>query len=879
MDGLIRDIRHALRLLWGNRGFAVAALVTIGLGVGGTTAVFSVVYGVLLRPLPYVDAGGLVRLWEEHPGANAPLSGAILSEPTYHAWLRGALTLDGLGAFRVSDSTLADVEGGGPGPVAGGVAGAAAAGRTVGAPQRVRVARVTGSMFQLLRVSPVAGRFFGEAESRVGAAPVAVLGYGTWRDRFGGDAGVIGRTVVVDGVAQQIIGVVPQGFTFPSRESGVPDASREVAVYAPLDVPAMDPAAKVIGIVSAVGRLRPGATVAQAEAEGTAYARSVDRPFAELVYGRGAPVEVRVRPIAEQMTMRVRPALLVLAVGIGLVLFVACANVANLFLSRGADRARELAVRAALGADRRRLLRQLLTESLVVALAGGLLGMFLGWALTAAVPALAPSGFPRLDDIHVDTWFVLIAVLAAVVVGTISGILPALRSSRVDLVAAMRAGDGRSTTVAGSRARRVLLIIEAALAVVLLIGATLLARSFATLVHVDAGYDATNVLTAVAQLPSAAAPRAATASPASATAAAAAGAPANAGAATVQGSGTTAREVQFAFSVLERVRALPGVRAAGAGSMSPFGSSISSSGFVLPGMTMADGQPLVARALQAVITPGYAEALGLRLKAGRFLRAEDATASTIAMLVNDTFATMYLSDGRPVVGRRFAGMFPRILGRSDAVVEIVGVVGDSLPDALDAQPQPQIFVPAGTGFRMGAGTFVIKTADDPRAIAPRLREIVRQVEPAATLDRVAPLTDKVADSVSQPRFAALVLASFALLALALAVTGLYAVLAYNVAQRRREIGLRAALGATRGDLVRMVVREGLTVTVIGLASGVALASLLTRAMRGLLFGVTPLDSVAFSAAPLLLLIVAAAACLIPARRAAALDPASVLKAE
>jgi putative ABC transport system permease protein len=501
-------------------------------------------------------------------------------------------------------------------------------------------------------------------------------------------------------------------------------------------------------------------------------------------------------------------------------------------------------VRAALGADRRRLLRQLLTESLVISLAGGLGGMFLGWILTSAVPALAPAGFPRLDDIHVDTGFVLIAAFAAIAVGTISGILPALRSSRVDLVSAMRVGDARSIGASGTRARHLLLIVEATFAVVLLVGATLLGRSFESLVHVDGGYDASHVLTADIHLP------------------------------------RTARTntTPMATAVLDRVRALPGVRAAGAGSMSPFGAVINSSGFALPGMTTPDGRPVIARALEAVITPGYAEALGLRLEDGRFLQADDATASIIAMLVNETFATMYLSDGRPVVGRRFTGMFPGILGRTDAVVEIVGIVRDVLPDALDGRPQPQIYLSTSSGLSP-LPTLAIKTTGDPVAVAAALREIVREVEPAAALDRVSPLADKVSDSLAQPRFAALVLASFALLALTLATTGLYAVLAYTVARRRREIGLRAALGATRGDLVWLVLREGLGVTAIGLASGVLLASLLTGAMRGLLFGVTPLDGVAFSAAPLLLLIVATAACLIPARRAAALDPAGVLKAE
>jgi putative ABC transport system permease protein len=822
MDTLVRDIRHALRVLAGNRGFALAALLTIALGVGGTTAVFSVVDGVLLRPLPYPDAGALVRLWEEHPGANAPLKGPLLSTQTYHAWKAAPATVEGVGAFRYGDSPV----------IAGDREG----------PEQRRVARVTPSVFGLLRVSPLVGRFFGDAEAGASAAPVAVLGEGFWRDRFAADPHVIGRTLTIDGVVHQIIGIAPPGFVFPARESGGPDPMRAVAVYTPLEVPPIDPSAKVIGITSAIARLRPGVTPLQAAAEGTSLARAVNRPLAELVYGRGGPVEVRARPIGEQMTARVRPALLVLAVGIVLVLCVACANVANLFLSRGADRARELAVRAALGADRRRLLQQLLTESLVLSLAGGGLGLLLGWMLTRAVPAVAPAGFPRLDDIQVNASFVLVALLAAVFVGTLSGILPALRGSRVDLAAVMQTSSGRTVGHASHGARRALLIVEAALAVVLLVGATLLGRSFETLLNVDAGYDRANVLTADISMP-------------------------------------RGEQMFPSTQVLQRLRALPGVRAAGAGTMVPFGRTLDVSGFPLPGITGPDGKPLLARALQGIITPGYAEALGLRLQAGRFPRDDDATTPTINMIVNESFARTFLADGRGVVGRRFTGIFPNLLKRTDAVAEIVGLVADMLPDALDAQPQPQIYLPVGEAFTAQSPTLVVKTSGDPVAIAPLLRAIVREAEPSAAVDRVVALETKVVDSMGESRFAALVLGSFALLALILAVTGLYAVLAYHVAQRRRELGVRAALGATRPDLVWLILREGLIVTIAGLVAGLALAAIVTRAMGSLLFGVTPLDAVAFSAAPALLLIVAIIACLIPARRAATLDPARVLRAD
>jgi predicted permease len=550
--------------------------------------------------------------------------------------------------------------------------------------------------------------------------------------------------------------------------------------------------------------------------------------------------------MVDQMTMRVRPALMVLTAGITLVMLIVCANVATLFLSRGSDRGRELAIRAALGAARTRLVRQILTESLVIALLGGGLGILVGASLTAALPALAPTDFPRLDAIDVDATFLIVAALAAVSVGMTAGIMPAFRASRLELSVSMRAGGARSGGAAGGRMRRALVAVEAALAVVLLVGAALLARSFVELLRVDAGYDPAHVLTADVRLPAAA--------------------------------GTEPRQSQQAISILERLRTIPGVHAAGAGDMAPFGSMLSSFGFTLPGVTSNDGAPVVATALRAIVTPGYAEALGMRLNEGRWFRADDRTSAIRPILVNRAFAKMYFTDGRPATGRRFHGLFPAWLGK-DTVVDIVGVVEDMLPAALDAPAQPQIFVAEGGPVHLGHVTLVVKTQGDPIAFAPLLTGVVQQTAPGATIERLGPLTAKISASVGEPRFATFVLGAFAVLALGLATTGLYGVQSYNIAQRRREIAVRAALGARRGDIVTMVLREGLTTTTIGVAAGMALASVATRIMASALFGVTPLDIVAFSAGPLLLFLVSCVACLIPARRAAGIDPAEALKAD
>jgi predicted permease len=822
MSSFARDVRHTFHLLSVNRGFAAASLMTIALAVGGTSAIFSIVYGVLLRPLPYHEPDRVVRMWEEHPGARAPISGNLMSHPTYRAWTHASPSLQEIAAFRGTDYTVTGL----------------------GGARRLRGTRVTPSLFRVLRVSPSLGRFFIDADAEPGATPVVVLGHALWREAFGGDSAVTSRSLAVDGVDHQIVGVAPPGFAFPEKAVGLRDDRREIVLYTPYSVRPQE-AAKVIDIANAVARLRPGATIAQTAAEGTAAARGVERPQADLVFGHGRQVEVRVRSLVDHMTLRVQPALLVMTTGVVLVLMIACANVANLFLSRGSDRRRELAVRVALGASRWRLIQQLLTESLIISAIGGALGIFVGWALIRAVPALAPADFPRLDEIRVDARGLGVSALAAIFVGAISGVVPALRASRIALAAAMPAAGGRNIVAQNGRLRRVLLAGEAALAMVLLVGAALVGRSFTRLMGVDPGYDAAGVVTADLRMPA--------------------------------GTDAPQRTWHVAVSALERIRMLPGVDAAGAGDMAPFGSVLSRVGFTLPGTT-ADGRPIVAAALRSVITPGYAEALGIRLKEGRLLHADDRTAAIRPMLVNVTFAKAYLTDGRPAIGRRFTGLFPKWLGPT-AVVEIVGLVEDMLPDDLTARSQPQIFVAQGPGAVVGNATFVVKTAGSPVATASLLQGIVQQLEPGATLNRSSALADKIAASVGEQRFATSVLLAFAVLALALAATGLYGVLSFNVAQRRREIGVRAALGATRGALLRMVLRDGLVPACTGLAAGLGIAAIATRALTAVLFEVTPLDRVAFSASACLLLAVAVAACLLPARRAARIDPAVALRAE
>jgi putative ABC transport system permease protein len=792
---LLRMLRHA-------PGLALSAVITIALAVGATTAVFSVVYGVLLRPLPYADPDSLVRLWEEHPGAN-PLVQERLSDWTFNAW-RQPTTISGMAAYASRSYTVAGGD----------------------SPERIDGAGVSPSLFPMLGAAPDVGRFFTDADAVEGADTVVVLSHAFWRRRFGGDPGVVGTTITLDARPFVVVGVAPASFYFPDRDA---------QIWTPYVMPRRTAKTQQqTFVMSVIARLAQGASVQQVEAEGTAAARSVARPpSTELLFGNGRPVEVRARRVIDVVTAGTKPALLVLMTAVSLVLLVACVNVANLLLARGIGRTREFAIRAALGAGRGDLLRQVLAEGLVLSMFGGIIGTFIAWALVRALPAWAPGHFPRVEDVQVNIGLLAFAMAISLIAGLLAAAVPAVRGARAEVTPALSTGDPRTTGGSGERLRATLLAIEAAIGVVLLVGAALLMRSFVALTNVDAGYDPRNVLSARLHLSGADA--------------------------------TPPRSGEIAASLLERMRGVPEVVAAGAGNMAPFGDSSYMVGF------QVDRSQPMSPALAHVVTPGYAEALGLRLREGRFFRESDTTSPVVAMLVNEAFVRAYLNDGRPVVGRRESR-----LAWDDA--EIVGVVGNMLLQELDGAPQPEIYVALGgtRGFRREIYLFA-RTTGDPAAVAPALRALLREVNPDAALAEVGPLSGQVAQAVAEPRFAAAVLLAFAVLALALAATGLYGAMSYMVSRRRREIGIRAALGATKGNLLVMVLRNGLGVTVIGLSVGLIGAALASRAMRPLLFGITPLDPISFAATPLVLLAVAVVACTIPARRAASVDPAEALR--
>ncbi len=808
------DLRSAFRLFRQHPAFAATALLTLALGIGANIAIFSIVYGVLMRPLPYLQPEQLVRIYEEHPGGTSPLGMKWISDVTLDAWRSGK----SLSQVAIYSSYIETV------------------GRTE--PERWRSGVVSPSLFAMLRVTPVLGRFFEEPETVEGADAVIVLSHQLWRERYNAGADAIGQALWIDGRSFQIIGVAPPGFSFP-----LPD----VKYWRPYVLPsATGPSGQQrIRVMTAMARLAEGVTAEQAAAEGTAAARSVPRPpSAFMMFGQGGPVVVHVTGFVDEMTRSIRPALVVLSVGVGFVLLIACSNVANLFLSRGVVRQRELAVRAALGAGRTRLMKQLLTESFVLSIIGGALGLLLANWLLQVLPTIAPAGFPRLNDVHLDGLALTFALAATIGTAILSGALPAIRGSRTGLAGAMGDGDARSTGSAARRLRGGLLVVEAALAVVLLVGAALLIRSFIRLTSVDAGYSTENVLTAQVILPP---------SPAGST------------------------PPDMAEAILQRVRTMPGVLAAGAANMAPLIPISAIRMLTLPERTAA-GEPIQARAISWLVTAGFAESLGLRLKAGRLFTASDASNPANLVIVNEEFVRLYWSDGKPVVGRRYEGVF----APAGQQTEVVGVVANTLKDGLDRQPEPEVYSFRKPGPQIGLGrsmNLVVRADRNPMALAGDIRRVVLDLERRAAFDDVSPLTIKVAASVAEPRFSASVLAGFAGLAVLLAAIGLYGVLSYGVSERRREMGVRAAMGASRQQLVGLIVREALSVVVVGLLVGLAGAAALSRVMQGLLFGVTSLDLWVYVAAPAVLVVVAMIACLLPARRAAAVDPVEALRCE
>lgn len=813
LAGVSQDVRYACRLAWRRPGPAVVAALTMTLAIGATTTLFSVAWGVLMKPLPWPEPATIIRLQETRQGATRTFPW-VMTNGTLLAWEASPSTVEAVAAYSPATVTITGD----------------------GGSERAQKASATASLFDVLRVAPARGRLFTRADE--GADNVTVLSHAYWTRAFGASDEAIGRTVRFDGRSYEIIGVLPEGLAFPTGET---------VALTPFEVrPASTPdGGSYIQLFGAIARLKPGATAAQAAQEATARAAAITDPgmAAIAVFGSKGATQVTAQPMLEAVTGDVRDALWVLLAAVGLLLVTATANVASVQLARAATRRREMAVRAAIGAGGGRLARQLIVESLVVGLAGGIGGLVFALALHRALPSVLPPDFPRVADIGMDAGVALVAFVLALAASLAFGIAPALQARRMDLrsglsddAAATGATFWRTRT---ARMRAAIMAGQVAVACILLVGASLMVRTFMTMLNVDRGYDAANVLTARIATPG--------------------------------GLFTPERRAALVSRSLERLRTRPEVVEAGSTNVLP----------LVPGETMmalnlpeTPGQP--AQTINTgfrVVSPGYFEAMGIPVRDGRTFDARDTASSVPALVVNRAFAQKYLQDGA-------AGRLLPIEVYEKKGWQIIGVVENVvMRGTLTDPPQPEMFVtyPQVPGGLASQPVIVVRTRGNPEAMAGVLRQIVSAEEPSAVLESVMSMEDRVLGSLARPRLYAVVLAGFAGFALTIAAVGLFGVLSYSVAQRARELGVRVAIGARPAQIVGLVLREGLAIGAAGIAAGIGAALVMTRWMSTFLYGVAPRDAATFVLVPAALLLITAIACAVPARRAARLDPLRVLR--
>jgi putative ABC transport system permease protein len=806
MDHLRQDIHYALRRLFKAPGFTLVAVVTLALGIGANSAIFSVVNGVLLKPLPYPEADRLVGMYHVYEKSREVMSG-----PNFIDVTSAAKSLENAAAANTSEIILTGE----------------------GEPVRLDIARVSASLFNVLRVRPALGRTFNADEDTPGKTDVVVLSHALWKGRFGGDPNVVGKRIQLDGVATEIVGVMPEGFSYPAgREAWVPIKYDENFV------------SKQRGAwyLRVVARLKPGVTPQQSAAEVETLGRHLARQYPDA----NGEIGMTTFPLHEAMVGSIRRSVLVLLGAVGFVLLIACANVANLLLARAAARESEMAVRAALGAGRGRLVRQLLTECVILSLAGGALGLLLAVWGVAFLTSLKPQGIPRLDAVTVDAGVILFTFGIAVVTGLVFGMVPALHATRGVLSGSLKEGGrGAVTSRGGARVRGILVIAEMALAVMLLAGAGLLMRSFMRLQSVDPGFNPTQTLSFELSLPD-------------------------------SRYEDEPRQVAFFDRLLPRLRALPGVRAADAVMALPLSGSNFNISFSIAGRPPVP--PAQEPALEVrVATPGYFREMGIPLKRGRGFTDEDKPGTPQVVLLTESTAQKYFPNEDPI-GKTIRLGWGRGPGKPKAGGEVVGIVGDVKDAGLNEPSAQQLYLPYRQ-WPIQSMSVVMKTTTPPESLAAAVRQEVHAIDPNLPVSNIASLETIIAESISQPRFYMMLLAAFAAVALVLAAIGIFGVLSYAVSQRTREIGIRMALGAPGRTVVSLIVRQAMLLVVCGVAAGTVAALFLSQTMTKMLFGITSTDPATFAAVAIVLVGVALFASYLPARRATRVDPIVALRAE
>jgi putative ABC transport system permease protein len=810
LDSLVSDARYALRALRRSRGFAAAAITTLALGIAATTALFTVVRGVLLVPPPYAAPDRIVRLWETTPWGS---DHNVVSAGNYTDWVQRSRSFTALGAHYMPYRMALTGD---------------------GEPININGAGLSPSVFTVLGVQPMLGR--GLSADPSADASVVVLSHAFWRRRYGEDRRVIGRSIQLDGRSYAIVGVMPPGFEFPSHGADLlrPFAHNE-----------LDPTERRSHNLAVVGRLAPGVTLEQARVEMRTTAGAIAREHPQFMTGYG----VNVVGLHADLVAGVKDMILVLFGGAGLILLIACANIANLLLARAMTREREMAVRGALGAGRGRVVRQLLTESGVLAVLGGVAGIAIAYALVRGLVALAPSDMPMIERVHIDVAALGFAALAAAASAVVFGLVPAIRLARQlgragdSLQATLRTAHDRTSGVQHARLRSSLLIGEVALSLVLLVGAGLLVRSSQRLARVNYGYRPDGLLSVSVDLPRA--------------------------------RYDSAGQVAFYEQLVERVRATRGVTGVAGTTSPPASGDETTFSFAIEGRPSTnrsgreDPQPL------RVVTPDYFRTMGIPLTGGRAFDGRDRVGAPPVAIIDQSLARKHWPNESPV-GKRIS-----LVGQQGPWIEIVGVVGDTRMASADQTPGPSFYMPHAqkTWRWMSWLTLIVRAAPetDLRSLGSVVRAAAWEIDPQLPIDRIATVEDLYRESTARRRFAMTLLATFAAVAVLLGMVGMYGVLSYSVAQRSREIGIRMALGAPARHVMDGVLRHALAMTTAGIILGGIAAVAASRVLRTLLYEISPTDAPTFVAVAVLLAVVAAGAAWIPARRATRVDPLRVIR--
>jgi putative ABC transport system permease protein len=808
MQILWQDLRYGARMLLKNPGFTLVAIITLALGIGANTAIFSVVNGVLLKPLPYREPQQLIRVFERsRTQPKFPMSGG-----NFQDYREQNSTLTGLALYTRQDLELSLDD----------------------KPERLAALRVSAGFFEVLGAQPLLGRDFRREDELPDNNQVVILSYKLWRSRFNSDPGMVGRVITLSRRPFTVVGVAPPGLQHVGGDYRSVPHGESVDVWWPVGLSPQ--AGRGAHFLNAVGRMKPGVSAAQAEADFNVLAGRLADRFPGTNQGWG----IAVQPLHEEIAGRARTMLLALFGAVVFVLLIACVNVANLSMARGTAREREVAVRASLGAGRWRIARQLLTESLLLAIAGGVAGILLAqWAIDALL-ALNPEGLPRLQAVSLDLRILLFTLCITILTGLFFGLAPALQSGRVDLNEILKEG-GRSSSGQRRKLRDVLVITEVALALALLAGAGLLLRSFWKLQQTDPGFNPERILTASISLPGAHYQEA-------------------------------SKALAFQQQLLERLAALPGVQSTGLTSDLPWTGYDENVGFAIEGKTFPPNDGPSAR--YHFVSADYFRTIGVPLIAGRFFNNDDKQNTRLVVLINRAMAERYWP-GENAVGKRFT--FSSQPEEKDWF-SIVGIIGDVKDYPHSPIVAPALYWPT-TQQTQRQFILAVRSNAEPARLADALRNEVRALDKELPLAEIKTLETIAATAVAGRRFTLWVVGFFALTATGLAAVGIYSVLSYMIAQRTHEIGIRMALGAQLGDVLKLIIRQGMALVLAGLALGLASAFALTRLIRGLLFEVSATDPIAFALATALLALVALLACYVPARRATKVDPLIALRSE